>query len=37
MFLPLAVTASGDPEGYFNLAFIAFGAFGSLSPNTIVA
>ena len=26
-FLPLAITAFGDPEGYFNLAIIAFGAF----------
>ena len=27
MFLPLAITAFGAPEGYFSLAIIAFGAF----------
>ena len=28
MLLPLAITEFGGPEGYFNLAIIAFGAFG---------
>ena len=27
LFLPLAITAFGGPEGYFSLAIIAFGAF----------
>ena len=27
LFLPLAITAPGDPESYFSLAIIAFGAF----------
>ena len=37
LLLPLAITAFGGPEVYFALAIIAFGAFGSLSPNTTVA
>ena len=27
LFLPLAITAFGAPEGFFTLAIIAFGAF----------
>ena len=37
LFLPLAITAFGGPEGYFSLAIIAFGAFGFISPNAIIA
>ena len=37
VFLPLATTAFGGTEGYFSLAIVAFGAFGSLSPNMIIA
>ena len=38
LFLLLAITAFGGPEGYFSLAIIAFGALEfSLSPNTIIA
>ena len=33
MFLPLAITAFGGPEGYFSLAIIAFGAFGLIVPK----
>ena len=33
MFLPLAITAFGGPEGYFSLAIIAFGAFGFIVPK----
>ena len=33
LFLPLAITAFGGPEGYFSLAIIAFGAFGFLIPK----
>ena len=32
-FLPIAITAFGDPEGYFRLAIIAFGAFGFIVPK----
>ena len=27
LFLPLAITAFGDPEGYFSLAITAFGKY----------
>ena len=38
LFLPLAITAFGGPEGYFSLAIIAFGEhFNSSSPKTIIA
>ena len=30
LFLPLAITAFGGPEGYSSLAIIAFRAFGSI-------
>ena len=33
MFLPLAITAFGGPEGYFSLAIIAFGAFQFIVPK----
>ena len=34
LFLPLAITAFGGPEGYCSLAIIAFGAFGFIvSPK----
>ena len=33
LFLPLAITAFGGPEGYFSLAIIAFGAFQSFVPK----
>ena len=33
LFLPLAITAFGAPEGYFSLAIIAFGAFGFIVPK----
>ena len=33
LFLPLAITAFGDPEGYFSLAIIAFGAFQFIVPK----
>ena len=37
LFLPLAITAFGGPEGYFNLAIIAFGAFEFIVPHAIIA
>ena len=33
LFLPLAITAFGGPEGYSRLALIAFGAFGFFVPK----
>ena len=33
LFLPLAITAFGGPEGYFSLAIIAFGAIGAIVPK----
>ena len=33
LFLPLAITAFGGPEGYFSLAIIAFGAFEFIVPK----
>ena len=33
LFLPLAITAFGGPEGYFSLAVIAFGAFQFIVPK----
>ena len=33
LFLPLAITAFGGPEGYFGLAITAFGAFGFSVPK----
>ena len=33
MFLPSAITALGGPEGDFNLAIIAFGAFQFIVPK----
>ena len=33
LFLPLAITAFGGPEGQFSLAIIAFGAFEFLVPK----
>ena len=33
LFLPLAITTFGGPEGYFNLAIIAFGAFEFSVPK----
>ena len=33
LFLPLAITAFGSPEGYFSLAIMAFGAFEFIVPN----
>ena len=33
MFLPLAITAFGAPEGCFSLAIIAFGAFQFVVPK----
>ena len=33
LFLPLAITAFGGPEGYFSLAMTAFGAFGFIVPE----
>ena len=33
LFLLLAITASGGPEGYFSLAIRAFGAFGFRVPK----
>ena len=33
LFLPLAITAFGGPEGYFSLAIIAFGAFQFIVPK----
>ena len=33
LFLPLAITAFGGPEGYFRLAIIAFGAFQFIVPK----
>ena len=33
LFLLLAITAFGGPEGYFSLAIIAFGAFQFLVPK----
>ena len=33
LFLPLAITAFGGPEGYFSLATIAFGAFQFIVPK----
>ena len=33
VFLPLAITAFGGPEGYFSLAIIAFGAFEFIVPK----
>ena len=33
LFLPLAITACGGPEGYFSLAIIAFGAFELMVPK----
>ena len=37
LFLPLAITAFGGSEGYFNLAIIAFGAFQSPCPQILVS
>ena len=37
MFLPLAITAFGRPEGYFSRAIIAFGAFGVHCPQILLA
>ena len=37
LILPLAITAFGGPEGYYNLAIIAFGAFGFIVPDIIIA
>ena len=36
LFLPLAITAFGGPEGYFSLAIIAFGAFQFIVPKYYV-
>ena len=33
LFLPLAITAFGGPEGYFSLSIIAFGAFEFIVPE----
>ena len=33
----LEIAGFRDPEGYCSLAIIAFGAFGFIVPNTIVA
>ena len=33
MFIPLAITAFGGPEGDFILAIIAFGAFEFILPK----
>ena len=33
LFLPLAITAFGGPEGYFGLAIITFRAFQFIIPN----
>ena len=33
LFLPLAITAFGGPEGYSSLAIIAFGAFQFIVPK----
>ena len=33
LFLPLAITAFGGPEGCFSLAIIAFGAFQFIVPK----
>ena len=33
LFLALAITAFGGPEGYFSLAILAFGAFGLMVPK----
>ena len=33
MFLALAITAFGGPEGYFSLAIMAFGAFQFIVPK----
>ena len=33
LFLLLAITAFGGPEGYFSLAIIALGAFGFIVPK----
>ena len=33
MFLPLAITAFGGPEGYSSLAIIAFGACQFIVPK----
>ena len=33
LFLPLATTAFGGPEGYFGLAIIEFGAFQFVVPK----
>ena len=33
LFLPLAITAFGGPEGYCSLAIIAFGAFEFRVPK----
>ena len=33
LFLPLAITAFGGPEGSFSLAIIAFGPFGFIVPK----
>ena len=37
LFLLLAITALGGPEGYFGLAVAASGAFEFIVPNTIIA
>ena len=33
LFLPLAITAFGGPEGYFSLAIIVFGAIKFIVPK----
>ena len=33
LFLPLAITAFGGPEGYFSFVIIAFGAFQFIVPK----
>ena len=33
LFLPLAITAFGDPEGYFSLAIIGLRAFEFIVPK----
>ena len=36
-FLPLAIAASGGPEGYSSLAIIAFGAFEFSIPKFLLS
>ena len=37
LFLPLAITGFGGPEGYFGLAIIAFGAFAVHCPQILLS